>query len=407
MLKKIVRLLWSLQPRPLRRLELDAVELLMTRPLPKKRNFEKGDIVVCGMLGTASGIGLAARQTFEAMKARGLAVCGANASRFAVLEDFDAGPLWPEKATEGGLAIVYINPDILSLVWNALGRRRFIKRRVVGVWFWELETVPPRWRRSIPLVDEIWASSHFVANAIRKIAGDKPVHVVPQPFDVSAVRMTPHHDPLPAYAGKTIVFFTYDVRSLHARKNPEAVIDAFRRAAADNPDALLIVKINNAHTWPEAEARVRQAAEGLTNFVLLKKMFSDDEMQDLMARVDIVMSLHRSEGFGLLMASAMAAAKPVIATGWSANTDFMTPDCSVLVDYNLIPVIDPQHIYDKYDAVWAEPDTIQAAEALRRLLADPALRHQMGQAARRQVETFFSKEAWEKALPPSFWEAQA
>jgi glycosyltransferase involved in cell wall biosynthesis len=329
----------------------------------------------------------------------------ANASRFAILEDFDAGPFWPGGAQEGGVIIFHINPDILSLVWNALGRRRLLHRRIVAVWIWELETPPKRWRRAVSLVDEIWAPSQFAAVAMRKIAVGKPVHVLPYVFDILATRTVPAKDPLPTLTGKTIVFFAYDVRSVHARKNPEAVVAAFRSAAAENPNAALVIKINNNAAWPEASTRVQKAAEGLSNVVLMHDKLSDDEMQDLFARVDIVISLHRSEGFGMLMASAMAAAKPVIATGWSGNLDFMTQDCSVLVGYKLTPVVDPQHVYDQFDAHWAEPDVKQAAEALRRLLADPEERRRMGQAARAHVEKFFSKEAWIQTVPNSFWDS--
>ena len=405
MLKKIIRFAWQCQPRVVRRFELDIIEKYLTRPLPAGRTLARGDVVVCGLLGTASGLGMGARHMLQCFQSAQIPALGANASRFAILEDFEAGPLWPENAKAGGVIVLHINPDILSLVWNALGRKRLMSRRVIGVWAWELETPPPRWGQAVKLVDEIWVPSNFVADAVRKIAGDKPVYVLPHTFDVESVRMEPRKDPLPALKGKLVVFFAYDVRSLHARKNPEAVIEAFRRAAGDNPDAALVIKINNNETWPEAGERVRRAVQGLPHVVIMQDKLSDDDMQDLIARVDVVMSLHRSEGFGLLMASAMAAAKPVIATGWSANLDFMTPECSVLVDYTLISIEDPQHIYDKYGARWAEADVGQAADALKRLLSNSDERRRMGQAARAHVEAFFSKEAWLKALPASFWES--
>ncbi len=406
MFKKLVRSFWVLQPRFIRRLELALLERLLARPLPAGRRTERGDVVVCGLLGTASGLGLGARQMLRLFKEKGLPVHGANASRFAVLEDFDAGSFWPDEASEGGFIVFHINPDILALVFGALGRNRLKSRRVAGLWAWELETPPPRWARGAKLVDEIWAPSRFVAEAMKKIAGGKPVHAVTYPLDVSAYRSTPKEDPLPELKGKTVVFFSYDVRSLHARKNPEAVVEAFRRAAGDDPDVALVIKINNNATWPESKARIERAARGLSNVMLLEKKLSDEGMKDLMARADVVMSLHRSEGFGLLMAEGMASSKPVIATGWSANLDFMTPDCSVLVGCKLIPIEDPQHIYDKYGGRWADPNVEEAAAALKRLLSDPAERKRLGEAARAHIEGFFSREKWFASLPQSFWDAQ-
>jgi glycosyltransferase involved in cell wall biosynthesis len=403
--KKIIRFAWQIQPRPLRRAELDFIEKYLTWSLPAKRERIKGDAVICGLLGTASGLGQGARHMLQFFQENGMAAVGSNASRLAILEDFDAGPVWAPQTQEGGIIVFHINPDILSLVWNGLGRRRMMKRRIVGMWAWELEAPPERWQRAVKLVDEIWAPSHFVASAMRKIAGDKPIHFVPYIFDVGAVRMQAVNDPLPALKGKTVVFFTYDVRSCHARKNPEGVIEAFRLAAADNPNAALVIKMNNEVAWPEARIRVERAAQGLSNVTVINNKLSDDAMQDLIARVDIVISLHRSEGFGMLMATAMAAAKPVIATGWSANLDFMSPECSVLVDYKLVPIKDDQHIYDKYGAQWADADIGHAAKALKHLLDNPDERRRMGQAARSHVEAFFSKEAWLKRLPQSFWDA--
>ena len=49
-------------------------------------------------------------------------------------------------------------------------------------------------------------------------------------------------------------------------------------------------------------------------------------------------SLHRAEGFGLTLAQAMSLGKPVVATGYSANTEFMSEENGYLVPYRLVPV---------------------------------------------------------------------
>jgi glycosyltransferase involved in cell wall biosynthesis len=220
---------------------------------------------------------------------------------------------------------------------------------------------------------------------------------------VTSIPTLPTRDIVPEFDGKTIIFFMYDVRSAHSRKNPEAVIKAFRMAAENRPDCILLMKINNTESWPESESRLRKLAEGCNTIHFMHKKLSSEDMQNLMARVDIIISLHRSEGFGLLMAEGMAAGKPVIATGWSANMDFMTVESSILIDYTLIPVVDDQRGYDGYNAVWAEPNVHQAAEALRLLIESPEERNRLGQAARAQILSYLSDDNWLKTVPEAFW----
>ena len=65
---------------------------------------------------------------------------------------------------------------------------------------------------------------------------------------------------------------------------------------------------------------------------------SVSENDALIAACDSYVSLHRSKGFGLTAAEAMALGKPVIATGYSGNLDYMTPKNSYLVDFELTPI---------------------------------------------------------------------
>jgi glycosyltransferase involved in cell wall biosynthesis len=401
--KKIIRGLWNKQPLWTRKLAIEFYMRLALKKLDSKRKIEPGDIVVTGLFGTLSGLGEGVRHLASRLRAAGLTVGKSNVSRVALLDDIDGGDLWSPSFTNGGVLILSLNPYLLPFAFSSLGARRIGARYVIGIWYWEIQNFPKSWKRAVSCVDEIWAGSRFVAEGLRKIAGSTPVHVVPLPLDVASTPTVPSRDPLPAFAGKTIVFFMYDVRSTHARKNPEGIIKAFRLAAENNSDYQLVIKINNTELWPESEARLKRLAEGCSNIHFMHEKLSNEDMKNLMARVDIVISLHRSEGFGLLMAEGMAAAKPVIATGWSANMDFMTPDSGILIDYDLVPVIDDQHGYDGLNAVWAEPRIEQAAEALRRLIRDPEERARLGQAARRQITAYLSPENWIKMLPESFW----
>jgi glycosyltransferase involved in cell wall biosynthesis len=74
----------------------------------------------------------------------------------------------------------------------------------------------------------------------------------------------------------------------------------------------------------------------------------------------------------------MLLGRPVVATGWSGNMDFMDADSAVLVPFTLVPARDPRGVLEVPGAVWAEPDVGVAAEALRRLADDPVARAALG-----------------------------
>lgn len=404
-MKKLLHFLWRSQPHWVRRLELRLANTYLGQSLKAQRPLSSGPIIVVGFFGTASGLGQVARQMFNRLRTNQFPVFAANVSSFVGREDFPGDSLWPDTIPQGGLTIFHVNPDLLTLTQRAIGQSKLAGRKIIGCWAWELDVVPKQWVCAMRCVDEIWPPTRFIADAFMKAAPNKPIHVVPYALDLDDTPTIPHHDPLPEHAGKIIVFFMFDVRSTYARKNPEAVIEAYRRAVRTDDNSVLIVKVSGAESWPEALTRLRVAAQDRTDIHILQKKFSEDGMRDLLARVDIVMSLHRSEGFGLLMVESMAAAKPVIATGWSGNVDFMNKQCSILIDVTLVPVVDPQNTYNHYGALWAEPDIGQAALALRHLLDNPAERQRLGKAARTHVLDYFSRQNFLRSLPTSFWDS--
>ncbi|PXA84626.1 glycosyl transferase family 1, partial [Caulobacter sp. D4A] len=152
------------------------------------------------------------------------------------------------------------------------------------------------------------------------------------------------------------------------------------RARGAGP-ALLVFKTVGAEAAPEAVATLRAAIGEADDVVLLTEAMSPRDKDGLVASCDILLSLHRAEGFGLFPAEAMAAGKAVVATGWSGNLDFMDAESAVLVPSRPTPVRDPQGLYAGGD--WAEPDLDFAARALARLIDDPAERAALGARARR------------------------
>jgi glycosyltransferase involved in cell wall biosynthesis len=145
---------------------------------------------------------------------------------------------------------------------------------------------------------------------------------------------------------------------------------------------VLLIKAGHGEAHAADFATLRAAAADLPNVRFEARMFPDADRHALTACADIVLSLHRSEGLGLVPAEAMLLGLPVVATGWSATAEFMDDSCARLIDYRLVPARDPRAVFEAPDATWAEADVDHAARALVELADDPGLRARLGAAAR-------------------------
>jgi glycosyltransferase involved in cell wall biosynthesis len=189
------------------------------------------------------------------------------------------------------------------------------------------------------------------------------------------------------------VLCVLDAASSLSRKNPEGTIAAFRMAFGADPGTRLIVKTQRLATLPEAAARL-SALAAAPNIELRDATLNDAGMEALYAEADVLLSLHRAEGFGLTIAEAMRRGVPAVATDWSGSADFLTPDVGVPVPARLVRAEDPQRTYHHPGMRWAEPDLEAAAAALRRLRADPALRQRLGTAAADYAATHWNAAAY-------------
>lgn len=246
------------------------------------------------------------------------------------------------------------------------GPRFFAGRYNIALWYWELEHFPARWHSNFDYYDEIWVPTDFCQRALAAVS-PVPVHKITYPFHAGA--MPEKKLPRAGRAGFSlresacVFLFNFDFCSEVARKNPLAVIAAFRQAFSPAEDVTLVLKSINSHFDSAGHAQIRQAVAGL-KVVWLEAHLSHEQMAALFATADCYVSLHRSEGLGLGMAQAMALGKPVIATGYSGNLDFMRPGSSLLVDYELVEIKETSGPYERGN-FWAEPDVADAAKKMR------------------------------------------
>lgn len=273
----------------------------------------------------------------------------------------------------------FLNADQMPIARSVLGRQAFAGRHNIGYWLWELETFPRDWRGSFRLVDEVWAPTAFVRDTI-SAATDKPVLRIPMVVEPQAA---PGMDR--AYFGLPhdafVFLFSYDFNGFASRKNPEAAIAAFRLAfGGGDAGVRLLLKSSNGSRFRDRLAAIQQSIADDTRIELRDGFLSREEISALQSAADCFVSLHRSEGFGLGLAECMYFGKPVIATGYSGNLDFMRPDNSLLVDYKLVPMHNGDYPYWRGQQ-WAEPDVAHAATLMRQVRNDRDFARRIGAAA--------------------------
>jgi glycosyltransferase involved in cell wall biosynthesis len=140
----------------------------------------------------------------------------------------------------------------------------------------------------------------------------------------------------------------------------------------------LVVKVRHAPKLFLQQLRALLA--DYPHIYFIEEAMSKAEVNGLIKSVDAFVSLHRAEGFGLVLAEAMYLGTPCVATNWSANTEFMTPDTAALVDYKLVKIGRNTGPYSRH-STWAEPDIDQAAAWMRRFVAEPDLCRSLAEAA--------------------------
>lgn len=335
-------------------------------------------VTIAGLFSTPCGIGEGARLCADALQRLGWRVERLDLAP-ALSLDSSSLCLDPELPLAGGPIIVHLNPPQFRMALALIGRSRVRRRPVIAYWAWELEELPAEWCRATRGLAEVWTPSEFSAAALRSRLR-VPVRVVPHPVARRTVAPDRAWFGLPEGA---CIFLTFaNFHSNLARKNPQSTIGAYARAfPVQRDDVLLVIKLDGALIAPDlAHILCKMAAECACPVRFVIGTLDPTARDALIASCDVLVSLHRSEGFGLTLAEAMSLGTPVVATAWSGNLDFMTPDKGSLIRADLVPVSDPQGFYAT-SGRWAEPDVAEAAGWLRILADDPRLRRRFADSA--------------------------
>jgi glycosyltransferase involved in cell wall biosynthesis len=259
----------------------------------------------------------------------------------------------------------------------------------IGYWMWELDDLPDACRRRAGWLHEIWAPTSFIGAAFRRSLALPVFDVLPGLEIPAAVRLPRSRFGLPE--DRFLFLFCFDGNSTFARKNPFAVVEAFRRAFRPEEPVALAIKVARGHADPLALERLTRLCHK-SGVHLLNETLTREDAWGLMNACDAYVSLHRAEGLGLTMAEAMALGKPVIATGYSGNLDFMNVGNSLLIEHRLVSVDDPTRTYPR-GFRWAEPSVEHAAARMRWAYENQAQARALGERAARDVRLTLSLEA--------------
>ena len=345
-------------------------------------------LALTGDWDVPSGIGEDLRSSVRALDARGFTDYVIINLREGIVLDACRRELPRGTPVQAAWNVIFHNADTAMEDWCALRRLGVTAGRTAAHWLWELERMPSHWRCAFSFCDEVWASSRFVRECFAAEAR-RPVRLLLPAVDLPESPAAPARPRFGLDADGTVFLFMFDVASYASRKNPQAVIAAFRRAfpAGDEPVQLLI-KTQNAALHPALWAELLGLAAD-RRVILLDARLDRADLAGLLAAADAFVSLHRSEGFGRGPAEAMALGIPAILTGYSGTNDFADADCACMVGYDLVPVSVADYPGVE-DQLWAEADVDDAARCLRWVFDHPQAAREMGRRGQARVQAMLS-----------------
>jgi glycosyltransferase involved in cell wall biosynthesis/SAM-dependent methyltransferase len=279
--------------------------------------------------------------------------------------------------------IICLNGDIVPSFAREARQRFFADRHSIALWWWEIvDAFPEGWDAAFEHLDEIWVASDHIYDAVAPHS----------PIPVNKIRMPVSMPRIGHYSRKQlgmpedgfVFLYVFDYHSTSARKNPVGHIEAFKAAFPEGSGAKLVLKCINADRMIAHHTRTLLAIDDHPDITVIDRFVTADEKNAMIDACDCYVSLHRSEGFGLTPAEAMALGKPVIATRYGGTLDFMTDENSYLVDHTWSTVPTGAQPYPP-GATWAEPDLDHAAQLMREVFEDRTEAARRGARARQDI----------------------
>jgi len=359
-------------------------------------------VALFGQFRGSTGLGTTARHTARCLLEAGVPLTLHNMDSFCPMGDMteELSGLEPhfvgDKPAPDCPVVIYCMPvaDFPQLERQAPTKPRQGTLHAGIIW-WETTKLHPQWSESLARLDAVIGYSEFISSVAANTLPLTPVLTGRQPLFLPE-GICPDRARFGLPNNAVVYLASFDPNSDPERKNPIAVIAAFRHAFANNgSDTRLVLRLNNAKLTEMGRETLRlliDAAAGDPRIGFVVEPMSYRTVLSLYASADVHMSLHRAEGLGLGMLESMRMGVPVIATGWSGNMTYMDHLSACLVRYRLIEVAGNHSNYRPETlgsgAVWADPVIEDAVAWMRHLYLYPDQRRHIGSAGRLKAERY-------------------
>ncbi len=359
------------------------------------RSVDPGESVpfgvnVAGYLQEDSGQGQVVRGQLKALERAEIPVARIPLDRNLDLQKRGTFVEQPE-GTPFGISLFHVTALDSKKEMAKVSLTALIGSKRIAYWFWEMSYFPMIFANRFGWFDEIWAPSQFCFKAFEPLSS-VPIRLVPPCVLPPLPQSLDHRARWGFDADRFYFLFCFDMISIPDRKNPLAAIRAFKQLRREIKKPVgLVLKITRADFNYDLMKKLQAEAEG-EPVTFLTQAASREEMDSLLEASDCFLSLHRSEGLGLLPIESLYLEKPVIATAYGGVVDFLDASNSYPVDYRMVRLTEDRFPYPE-GAVWAEPHLDSAVNAMRRVVENPEEARALAQAGRRRVESLYGEEA--------------
>lgn len=349
----------------------------------------KPGVNLVGLARSVIGLGEGIRASAKALLYGDVQFCVYNLMLGGHVENDDQLDRFMSRANPYSVNLIHINPNEIPETRERLKDEFFENRYNIGFWAWEIDEFPDVWVSALDYVDEVWAFSFFNQSSIA-IKSKKPVLRMPVIVNDLIEGYQSYSREYFNLSNSAFIFLTcFDFASTMARKNPAATIRAFKSAFPKQNQVILVVKSINGSMFPNCIDELRNVIGDDPRIICIDKEMSPAESHALKRHCDCYISLHRSEGFGYNIAESMAIGKPVIATYYSGNTDYMRSDNSCPVNFSLIKIQEGEYLYSSGQQ-WADPDIEHAIWYMRKVYEDAEFAGKIIANAKRYMAEFHS-----------------